>query len=155
MSGYPGKERLLKLIEEVELVPALGKGPLGWVYFLACHETGRIKIGFTKGDPIERLKNLQTGCSTELALIAQHPGTPETERRLHERFKDCRLHREWFQITDELRAYIIDALWAMSEFTLRQGQKLAPWMMVGLDYSLDRLEALPESLAELLEAERA
>lgn len=155
MSGYPNKERLLKLIEEVELVPASGRGPFGWVYFIACHETGRIKIGFTKGDPIKRVRALQTGCSTELGLIAQHPGTPETERLLHERFKERRLHREWFQISDELRAYIIDALWAMSEFALRQGQKLSPWMVIGLEYSIERLETLPESLTELLEADSA
>jgi hypothetical protein len=147
----PDREKLLRLIDEVKLVPAEGRGPFGWVYFIACHETGRIKIGFTKGDPMKRIAALQTGCSTELALIACHPGTPNTEKLLHEKFKNCRLHREWFAISDELRAYIIDTCWAMCEITLRAGQKLAPWMMVGLDYSIKRLGSLPEGLAEALE----
>jgi hypothetical protein len=151
MSTNPNKEKLLELIDQVQLVPC-ESGQVGWVYFIVCHETGRVKIGFTMGDPTKRARSLQTGCATELAVMAYHPGTRETERILHDRFASRRVRGEWFQISDELRAYIISAIWAMAEATLRAGGPLTEWMAVGIDYSVSRLEALPESLSDLIEA---
>lgn len=153
MSWSP--QDILAEIEKVELQSVDGGGKAGWVYFIACHETGRIKIGYTGGNPFKRLKALQTGCSTELALIAMQPGTQETERNLHERFGAHCVRGEWFEAHPALSAYVIDVCWAMSEITLRLGRKLEPWMALGLKYSADRLGALPEGLIELLEAEPA
>ena len=147
-------ERVVRLIDEVELVDAGGHGPVGWVYFIAAIDTTRCKIGFTKGDPQKRLASLQTGSANELVIVAQQPGTPETERRLHEKFSAHRIHGEWFTVTDELRAYMVAVLWAMSEIALRAGRHLEPWMSAGLLLTGRKLGCISESLNELLELGR-
>lgn len=154
MSGFD-KERVLALLEEVELVPCDGRGTVGWVYFIVCTDTYRCKIGFTAKDPAKRLKNLQTGSPGELALVLTHPGTQDTEAALHKKFEASCVRGEWFDLTDELRAYMVAALWVMSEATLKSGRGLEPWMAAGLKHALEHLECMPESLAELLEAEPA
>ncbi len=154
MSNF-NKERVLALVDDVELVSADGSGPFGWVYFIICVDVERCKIGFTKSDVDRRLKGLQTGSSSELIMLAKHPGTPDTERKLHEMFTANRIRGEWFEITDELRAYMIQTVWAMSEFSLKQGRKLEPWMYVGVKFILDKLGTISEELADLLEAEPA
>lgn len=147
------REKLLDLIDQVKLVACDGQGPKGLVYFIMCTDSRRCKIGFTTGKVEKRLASLQTGSASQLAAVLMHPGTIESERRLHEKFASSRIHGEWFELTDELRAYMVAALWAMSEITLKGGGKLQHWMVKGLELSLDHLEALPESLIELLEAE--
>lgn len=145
------KDRVLDEIDKVELVASEGRGPVGWVYFIACTDSGRCKIGFTKGDPLKRLANLQTGSASEMSLIAMHPGPVESERALHEKFAADRLHGEWFRMSDSLRAYLVVTVWTMSELTIRAGHPLKPWMSLGLELSLEHLETISESLAELLE----
>lgn len=149
------RKRMLDLIDKVELVTVDDGGPRGWVYFIVCADTWRCKIGFTKKEVEKRLANLQTGSPGQLVVAIKQPGTPETERRLHEKFAHCHVRGEWFELTDELRAYMMVSLWVMSEVTMRQGYKLEPWMVRGLEVSIDHLHTLPESLMELLEAEPA
>ena len=144
------REKLLDLIDATQLVPCEGRGPIGWVYFIVCADTRRCKIGFTKAHPEKRLANLQTGSPGELVLCVMHPGTPDTERQLHERFASSRIRGEWFELTDELRAYMTVALWAMSEISLRQRGTLDGWMTAGLSITLEHLESMPESLIEAL-----
>jgi hypothetical protein len=152
MSGNGfNKDRVLEEIDKVELVPSDGHGESGWVYFVVCPETARCKIGFTKGKVQKRIASLQTGSPSELVLIAMQPGTLETERKLHVRFADSRLHGEWFRLTDQLRAYLIVTVWAMSTATLSNGGKLEPWMHLGIQATLDSLDTISEELAELLE----
>lgn len=148
------KDNLLRLIDEVELVQCDDRGKVGWIYFIVCSDTGRCKIGFTAGEVKKRLKALQTGSPSELAITVMHPGTPDTERRLHEKFAPWRLHGEWFRLSDELRAYMTVVLWSMSEIALSQGRKLEPWMSIGLEVAMDHLEVMPDSLIALLEEGR-
>lgn len=147
------KDEILAEIDKVELEACEGRGPTGWVYFIVCPDTSRCKIGFTKGQPEKRLAGLQTGSPSQLCLISMHPGTPETERRLHDRFAADRLHGEWFQLSHALRAYIVVSIWAMSEITIKSGQKLKSWMVMGCDLSITQLGTISESLADLLEAD--
>jgi hypothetical protein len=144
-------EKVRSLLDHVELVTTSGsRGPVGWVYFIICMDAERCKIGFTKGDVHKRLKSLQTGSASELILIAKHPGTPETERALHDKFAHLRLRGEWFDLTDELRAYLVSALWAMSEITLRAGHKLEPWMAAGIQLTAEKLGCISEGLEEAM-----
>lgn len=149
-----GSDAFLRLIDEVDLVQCEG-GQFGWVYFVVCVDLGRCKIGFTSGKVEKRIKSLQTGSPSQLVLLVAHPGSTESERALHERFASSRVVGEWFDITPELRAYMVAALWAVSEFTLKQGQRLTPWMAAGLSHWLSTCSVLPESLVELLEADPA
>lgn len=143
-------EALLEKYEQVELVTC-GGPKAGWVYFIACVDSGRCKIGFTAKPVEKRLANLQTGSSGELVMIARHPGTVESERELHARFSDCRLHGEWFQPNDDLRAYILATTLAMSLIALQDGLPLEPWQIVGIRTAIDHLGGLPEGMAEMIE----
>ena len=78
------------------------------VYFIQA-ENGPIKIGMSDC-PIIRLKALKTGSPVPLKLIKQISCTTKKskllEKALHVKFKNCRLHGEWFHPTDELLKYI-------------------------------------------------
>lgn len=65
------------------------------------------KIGFTTRNPIERLRELQTGSATQLTLAGYiaSPRAKELERRAHERFRSNRLAlggTEFFSIDAEV-----------------------------------------------------
>lgn len=81
------------------------------VYFIENTETGRIKVGFTTGAVVTRLRALQTGSDCELRLLGvlyalQENGT--TERQLHARFIKHRHRGEWF--TPEILPMVRDLL---------------------------------------------
>jgi len=66
------------------------------VYFIEC-APGPIKIGFSV-DPVgQRIDQLQPGNPWPLRLLFMQPGHLELEQALHERFKDYRMHGEWFR----------------------------------------------------------
>ena len=67
-----------------------------------------VKIGWTKGDPQIRLKDLQTGNGERLHLFGSIPGTKRDEQALHKQFKDVRTSGEWFCGTGPLRQMVID-----------------------------------------------
>jgi len=69
------------------------------VYFIENIETGRIKVGFTTGAVVSRLRTLQTGSDCELRILGvlyanQEHGT--TEYQLHLKFSEWRHRGEWF-----------------------------------------------------------
>lgn len=81
--------------------------PVGYVYVVRSEELDRYKIGFSISDPKYRVAALQTGCPTQLTLVAAIPNcSPAIERELHRRFEPSRLHGEWFSGTPELMAFI-------------------------------------------------
>lgn len=123
----------------------------GWVYFIACSETRRLKIGYTKSDPLKRMKNLQTGASGELVFIAKHPGTPETERALHQRFSAQRLHGEWFEMDEEMFTYLCLTTWIMAAICVREGISTEEWIVTGLRTIRDHWkDQLPPELEALI-----
>jgi hypothetical protein len=73
------------------------------VYFIYSPESGHIKIGRSI-DPGKRLKELQTGSSSELRLLAVT--TCYEERELHDYFANCRVQGEWFHATADLCGFI-------------------------------------------------
>lgn len=78
------------------------------VYFIQDSLTFRIKIGHTgKEDVSARLKELQTGNSSLLYLLASREGSVQVERDLHEQFAQYRAQGEWFDPGPELLQYII------------------------------------------------
>ena len=58
---------------------------------------GRIKIGRAR-DPEQRLKDLQTGNSRRLRLLATLSAEDDLEFELHERFKAAHVRGEWFDL---------------------------------------------------------
>jgi hypothetical protein len=139
-------------MSKLELVVPLPEDTTGVVYFIVCRETERCKIGFTKGDPLKRLRNMQTGAAGELRLLAAQPGNIETERALHERFAAQNVHGEWFDVTDDLFAYACAVIWVASSLNAANGAPLEPWMKAGLRMIDDGMGELPPHLKVLIGA---
>ena len=68
-----------------------------FVYAMMEEDTGNIKIGISK-DPERRLKQLQTGNSSRLILVATHKAENRfnDERSLHHKNENYNIHGEWF-----------------------------------------------------------
>jgi hypothetical protein len=85
----------------------------GYVYLLA--EMGdklRYKIGITKNNVEKRVKQLRTGNSDDIMIIHRYHSLnyKKIERMLHTKFKNDRLHLEWFTMTDEqVMAFMAEA----------------------------------------------
>jgi hypothetical protein len=82
------------------------KSTTGFVYFIGCAETGKVKIGFTRGSPLRRRDDLQTGAPGRLEVLAHAHATAADERQLHQRFEAYRSHGEWFALRGHLRTFI-------------------------------------------------
>lgn len=74
----------------------------GTVYFIEATESRRIKIGFTAGAPVDRMKQLQTGQPERLRIVATVPGDKSDERELHRMFAASNITGEWFERNDML-----------------------------------------------------
>ncbi len=75
----------------------------GWVYLIGPRGADLIKIGWTQGDPLRRLKQLQTGNGELLCLLGAFSGTRRDEQALHMEFGEHRTTGEWFSGPDVLR----------------------------------------------------
>lgn len=68
-----------------------------FVYAIMEEDNGKVKIGISK-DPERRLKQLQTGNSSRLILVATHKAENgfADERALHQKNEAYLIHGEWF-----------------------------------------------------------
>lgn len=85
----------------------------GSIYLLGSAEPLALKIGFTKQDPRDRLKQLQTGNPARLTLIGWYPGTLKEEQELHKTLAEYRIGGEWFRLdrkANEIWAPIVAAI---------------------------------------------
>jgi len=82
---------------------------VGSVYVLEAPAVGRQKIGHTVRDPLVRLRGLQGGSPVLLELRCSFEAPKDVEAQLHDRFADCRLHREWFELTEKQLVWIEEA----------------------------------------------
>lgn len=80
------------------------------VYVIRCAATGLCKIGTTT-NLRTRLTGLMNVAPTALKLETACRGTSIQERALHARFDSCRMHGEWFALSDAdaewLRAWCV------------------------------------------------
>jgi hypothetical protein len=83
----------------------------GHVYFVETADGQYVKIGYSK-HPRRRFSQFGTlrPGPFALRLIGSFPGSPKTERWLHEKFQEDRDNGEWFRASDRLRAYIAAVL---------------------------------------------
>lgn len=72
----------------------------GYVYLIRNIDDSTYKIGVTKHNPSKRLKQLQTGSSSQLDLVysieAEYPY--RLEKMLHTHFSLQRKNNEWFSL---------------------------------------------------------
>lgn len=77
---------------------------IGYVYLLSeMGDNLRYKIGITKNPVKKRLSQLSTGNSNNIDILYTYKSKnyKKIERILHTKFKNDRLHLEWFSMTDE------------------------------------------------------
>jgi hypothetical protein len=75
------------------------------VYLVSVGDPKFVKIGFTTNFE-QRLRSLRTATHAEPMIHVVVPGARSLERELHARFASARHNREWFQLTDEIEAFI-------------------------------------------------
>jgi hypothetical protein len=68
----------------------------GEVYFIQGVDGGPVKIGVAL-NPEKRFRTIQSCSPVLLCLLRTIPARANTEKELHERFADRRLHGEWFE----------------------------------------------------------
>lgn len=113
----------------------------GQVYYIACPDTLRLKIGFTKGDPVARLRALRTGSPTEIRLMAVHAGTIDDEQTIHRYFDEQRLHGEWFEVDEALFEFMSYIAWSRVSISKFQGVTPPRWALLGLECVEDIIDA--------------
>ncbi len=80
------------------------------IYFIQDEATFHIKIGFTDGEPEDRLAALQTGCPSRIVLLASIAGDRTKEKELHARFAAHRVVGEWFNPSPALLTWLFHGL---------------------------------------------
>jgi hypothetical protein len=73
---------------------------MGYVYLIEDRNNNTYKIGVTKGDPIKRLKKLQTGnsCTLEIKHLYECEYPYRLESMLHTHYKQYNEINEWFAL---------------------------------------------------------
>lgn len=80
------------------------------VYFLQAGVGGPIKIGFTKGNPENRIRALQVASPVKLILIGTANGNNLEEKLLHFHLCGHRLIGEWFHPAPQVMEAIANAM---------------------------------------------
>lgn len=78
----------------------------GFMYFLRVGKAGAIKIGFTRGNPLMRLKALQKTSPHKLRWIAFFPSNTAEDYAIRKRFKEHLIRAEWFSPAEEILNFI-------------------------------------------------
>lgn len=72
------------------------------VYFVAEEGTERVKIGYTRFSPWDRLLDIQSTHPRRLILMRVIKGDAGTERAAHKAFRCLRIKGEWFTYSDAM-----------------------------------------------------
>lgn len=86
-----------RIVSQTQIIMA------GIVYLICDPESDTYKIGVTKRDVNERLKELQTGNSSELFVVHTYKCNDpyRLEQMLHNRFRTKGALNEWFSLESE------------------------------------------------------
>lgn len=94
-----------------------------FIYFFQAVSGGPIKIGVA-GDPAKRLIEIQLGNPEQLRIIGVIPGGGRShEQGLHARFRQSRLHGEWFEPVPALLSFI-------EETAVAYRTPPSPWLLI-------------------------
>lgn len=96
--------------------------PSPTIYFAQAGRGGPIKIGFTAGEPSQRIAKLQTGCPWPIEIVAAVPGTTAEEARLHQIFTGLRTEGEWFKPDASLLRAIHELAQGAYQWPCRQAE---------------------------------
>jgi hypothetical protein len=77
------------------------------VYFIT--DGSKIKIGYTDGPLIDRIRDLQTGNPRTIETLATIPsGSMATESAIHRNWQSDRIRGEWFNDSPGMRERILN-----------------------------------------------
>jgi len=82
-------------------------GYRGYIYFIGDPSSDTIKIGYSK-NPWARVKDLQTGRTDKLAVVATVRTTDVSERRIHALFSEEHQAGEWFKVSPRIQRLITE-----------------------------------------------
>jgi len=76
--------------------------------YLICSGEGHTKIGVSV-NPERRLKEIQTGSPFDLTVdyYIECDNAPQIERKIHKKYNDAQLEREWFELSLVDKAKIV------------------------------------------------
>lgn len=78
---------------------------MGKIYLIKCYNDYEVlyKIGFTRGKPENRLKQLETGNPKDLELVYEFNTkfNSKLESTLHRHYNTKRIKNEWFKLDDD------------------------------------------------------
>jgi hypothetical protein len=77
----------------------------GYVYFIGDPASGTVKIGYSK-NPWARVRDIQTGRTDRVAVVATVRTTDVSESAIHALFADERQSGEWFRVSERIQAVI-------------------------------------------------
>lgn len=83
----------------------------GAVYIFHAMGTDLYKIGWTNGDPLKRMADLQTGCPHKLRFVKAYIGTMKDEKSIHFQFWDTHYYGEWFLFSKDEALYLFGYKW--------------------------------------------
>jgi hypothetical protein len=101
-----------------------------WIYLLKTEsDLGDIfyKIGITQKDPLERVKELQTGNPHEIELIQMFKSKYafKVESSLHRRYNLTHKRGEWFSMDDEeIETFLIECVNTEKAFDVIEKSKI-------------------------------
>ena len=101
----------------------------GFVYFFSIEDLSRIKIGYTKHNPIKRLKYYQSDETQKLVMIAVYPVPyKRIERNIHKFFSHLRINkrREWFYWQGRMCA-LLKEMWCVFHCGMSCDEVEAAW----------------------------
>lgn len=79
------------------------------IYLIQESQTQLFKIGITKKDVKERVKELQIGNASTLSVIHEFPTNYnfKLEKAMHAHFKPKKVNSEWFELTfDDVKEFL-------------------------------------------------
>ncbi len=79
--------------------------------YLISNSQGHYKIGFTRRNVNDRIRELKTGNSEEIQLISEYSSDWGTkiEAALHRKYKKKKINREWFELNEyEVENFLLD-----------------------------------------------
>lgn len=130
------------------------------VYLIKHPGDNAVKIGYTDGDPMRRLRSMQTGSASLLELVATIPDAPlQVEKDLHHQFNHLRIRHngEWF--TDDPSIHAAFERYGSHSFRMQVQHRLEgiAALLAGahpdnLDLTVDDLVAVIESIRKCVEA---
>ena len=84
----------------------------GFVYFAAIGDPQPVylKVGFSRFDPRQRVRGLQTGCPFPIRLLGFVMGCRAQEAEIHDVFCQYHVRGEWFDFTDYVESIVRDVL---------------------------------------------